>query len=105
MKQPKLYNYEIVKRTLEANQHQFLRINEIAFLSGLSREQTRRVIQAAWKIGWVERTEVPIHNNSFGEGKFPVLRTQYKIKRLESWSGIMPLYRGQYSKKEYIENG
>lgn len=104
-KPPKLYNYEIVKRTLEINQHQFLRINEIAFLCGLSTHQVSRVIKAAWKLGWVERVEIPHHNNSFGKGAFSVLKTRYKLKRTESWSGIMPLYKQQYNCKENLRNG
>lgn len=98
----RLHNYEIVKRTMEFNKDTFLRKAEIAQLSGLGVEQVSTIIKAAWKLGWVTRIETPIHNNCFGEGNLPVIRTLYKIKRTESWSGLMPLYH-QVLKKDREE--
>lgn len=92
MKESKLHNYEIVKRTMEVYKDRYLRKVEIADLCKLSVSQVSRIIKAAWRLGWVSRIEVPIHNNCFGEGKLQVIRTTYKIKRIESWSGLMPLY-------------
>lgn len=89
----KLYNYEIVKNTMELKQDRFLRITEISQLSGLGYNQVSRIIHAAWKLGWVSRKEEYKHNNCFGEGKIPVIRTMYKIKRVDSWAGLMPLYK------------
>ena len=102
MKTPRLHNYEIVKRTMEFYSDRYLRKAEIAQLAGLQFEQASRIIKAAWKLGWLTRIETPIHNNCFGKGKLPVIKTIYKIKRTESWSGLMPLYH-QVLKKDREE--
>lgn len=88
----RLHNYEIVKNTLEVNKDRYLRKAEISVLTNLKQEQVSRIIKAAWKIGWVSRLETPIHDNCFGQGKFPSIKTAYKIKRTDSWAGLMPLY-------------
>lgn len=95
----RLHNYEIVKRTMEFYKDRYLRKAEVSQLCGLQVEQVSRIIKAAWKLGWVSRIETPIHNNCFGKGKLSVIRTTYKIKRTESWSGLMPLYN-QVLKKD-----
>lgn len=93
MKTPRLHNYEIVKNTMEVYKDRFLRKAEISQLCGLTVEQVSRIIKAAWRLGWVIRIETKLNNdNAWGQGKYSALRTSYKIKRIESWSGLMPLY-------------
>ena len=109
MKIPKLHNYELVKNTMLNYNESFLRKIEIAQLCGLEVEQVSRIIKAAWKLGWVSRIETKINNNNaWGQGKYPALRTSYKIKRTDTWSGLMPLYREtlekEKSQKEPEEN-
>ena len=94
MKVARLYNYEIVKRTMEVYKDTYLRKAEIAALCRLEIEQVSRIIKAAWKLGWVTRIETKVNNdNAFGEGEFSAIRTAYKIKRTDTWSGLMPLYK------------
>lgn len=94
MKATKLHNYEIVKRTMEFYNKTYLRKAEIAQLCGLTVEQVSRIIKAAWKLGWVTRIETKINNdNAFGGGEFSAIRTSYKIKRTDTWSGLIPLYK------------
>ena len=87
-----LHNYEIVKRTLEHHKKEYLRKGQIAHLTGLSTEQVSKVIKAAWRLGWVSRIETRLNNNAFGRGRFPAIRTAYKIKRFDSWMGFKRLY-------------
>lgn len=94
-----LYNYEIVRKTLDFNKSRYMRIIEISQLSGLKYNQVERVIKMAWKLGWVSRIETKINNdNAWGKGKFISCRTQYKLKRVDTWTGIDVLY------KQIIEN-
>jgi len=105
MKTPRLHNYEIVKRTMEIYKDRFMRKTEVSQLCGLTVEQVSRIIKAAWKLGWVSRIETKINNNNaWGQGKYPALRTSYKIKRTDTWSGLMPLYH-QTLKKEKEQIG
>lgn len=100
----KLHNYEIVKNTMEFYKDRFMRKVEIAEHCGLDVTQVSLVIKAAWKLGWCSRIESPIHNNAFGQGNLTSLRTSYKIKRLESWSGLMPLYKEVLAKEKEEKN-
>lgn len=86
------YNYERVRQAMLLYPHEYLSKKRIAEITGLDKEQVSIVIRAAWRLGWVSRIEQTLNANAFGEGKYPTKRTQYKIKRTESWMGIIPLY-------------
>lgn len=87
----KMFNYELIRQFLSMHENQYFRKCEIAELTGLSYIGVHNVILKAWKLGWVTRIQTPVHNRAF-EGKVECYKTQYKIKRKESWMGITPLF-------------
>lgn len=87
---PKTYAYDIVRKFLIMNKNDFYRKCEISELTGLNYVTVHNVILKAWKLGWVVRNEIPVHDRAF-QG-VPCYKTQYKIKRTESWMGMTPLY-------------
>lgn len=100
-----LYNYEIVKRTMDFYKDRYMRITEISQLSGLTYHQVERIMKMAWKLGWVSRIETKHNNdNAWGNGEFTSCRTQYKIKRLDTWTGIDVLYK-QIIREQKKRNG
>ena len=98
MKISKVPNYEIIRLTMLRFKDDFLSKSKIAKLCGLTQQQVSLIIKAGWKLGWVSRVERKLNDNAFGLGKFSSIKTQYKIKKLDSWIGILPLY------KEVLEN-
>jgi predicted transcriptional regulator len=98
MKISKVPNYEIVRLTMQSFKEEFLSKSKIANQSGLTQSQVSLIIKCAWKLGWVSRIERKLNDNAFGKKKFSSIKTQYKIKKLDSWMGLIPLYR------EVLEN-
>ena len=85
-------HHEIIRMTMMQHKDSYLKIGDIAKLSGLDWFQVQRVIKCAFKLGWVKRKEMDHSKGSFGNDKFNTKKTMYQIVKHDCWLGIYTQY-------------
>ncbi len=88
----KITLHEQVRMCMVKNKNSFLKITDIAKLSGLDWFQVQRIIKCAFKLGWVKRKEMIHSKGSFGKDNFNTKKTMYQIVNEDCWLGLYTQY-------------